>query len=289
MASGDHLTFSIPSDGGLESNPLEIRLHQATDADDNQGSNETNTGFIMWPSAVMLAHHLSKNPDIWRGDDTPDGDIMEMGAGCGLAGLTAAALLQNDDSGSNCNEDKVVFTDYNPAVLENLKRNITLNEFDVDHEVFGLDWFDQQPNEEGEEVVENEEIKSTTWVDMDGTSHGQFRLILGADLIVCSNDAELVATTIDCALMEGGQAIILGPSADARFGVGGFPDACRSLGLDVTVDENILESNENSGVGEDGSHQQLLGELELGGFNQRASTYGHDFTMFTINKPIVVV
>lgn len=83
MSSNNNLTFSIPSSGGED--PLKIKLHQATDDDDDQGENETNTGFVMWPSAVMLAHHITKHESIILGDDTrPDGDIMELGAGCGL-------------------------------------------------------------------------------------------------------------------------------------------------------------------------------------------------------------
>eukprot|EP00581_Thalassiosira_minuscula_P007364 CAMPEP_0183703226 /NCGR_PEP_ID=MMETSP0737-20130205/1046_1 /TAXON_ID=385413 /ORGANISM="Thalassiosira miniscula, Strain CCMP1093" /LENGTH=282 /DNA_ID=CAMNT_0025929945 /DNA_START=42 /DNA_END=890 /DNA_ORIENTATION=+ len=277
--SSKRLTFSIPTNAGDGNDELKILLHQATTEDSNQGENETNTGFVMWPAAVMLSHHLSRNPHILRGDGTPEGDIMELGAGCGLVGLTAAALLQNENPD---NDDKVIFTDYNPAVLQNLKTNILLNEFNVEHEVFGLDWFDQQPDAGEAEAVEKEE---NTWVDTEGTSHGQCRLILGADLLVCSNDADLVASTIDSTLMKGGNAFILGPSADARFGVSDFPDSCRSLGLKVIVDENILEAKENAG-GSDSSYQQLMSELELSGHNQRASTWGSDFTMFTITKPI---
>lgn len=199
MSCINHLTFSIPSSRTSES-PLQILLHQAATKDENQGENETNTGFIMWPSAVMLSHYLSMNPHIVRGDDTPEGDIMELGAGCGLAGLTAATLMQNDGS---TGDDKVVFTDYNPAVLANLKRNIELNDFDAQHEVVSLDWFDQQPHEDCADPVEGEE---NTWVDMDGVLHGQFRLIIGADLLACTNDAELVAATIYRALMKGGRA-----------------------------------------------------------------------------------
>ena len=284
----------------------------------------------MWPSAVMLSHYLSKNPSIVLGDDTtPDGDVMELGAGCGLVGLTAATLLQNNDNtnnspnndhhddenvdgndGSNTNngssQDKVIFTDYNPAVLENLQRNVELNDFDVDHQVFGLDWFDQVQEEEeekssddhddkddvggkeeeeveevtSEEEVGEEEKNDDTWVDIDGKSHAQVRLILGADLLVCTNDANLVASTIDSALMDGGSAFILGADEYARFGVRDFPDACRSLGLKVTVQEDLLYDS-NFFVAE-----EHMDELELGGYNQRASTTGHDFTMFTVSKPI---
>jgi predicted nicotinamide N-methyase len=329
--TNNHFTFSIPSANSSKGTPpLKIHLHQAPSADTNQGLAETNTGFVMWPSAVMLSHYLSKNPSIVLGDDTtPDGDVMELGAGCGLVGLTAATLLQNNDNSNNntdatknsnddenvdgndassntngSSQDKVIFTDYNPAVLENLQRNVDLNDFDVDHQVFGLDWFDQIQEEEekssddhdtdedvGGKEEEVEEVTSEqeggeegknddTWVDTDGKSHAQVRLILGADLLVCTNDANLVASTIDSALMDGGSAFILGADEYARFGVRDFPDACRSLGLKVTVQEDLLYDS-NFFVAED-----HMDELELGGYNQRASSMGHDFTMFTVSKPI---
>lgn len=282
----NHMVFSIPSgrsDPEKNGDPLSIKLRHATNTDDNQGENETNTGFVMWPSAVLLAHYLTQNPEIWRRNKEDDpkggGDILEIGAGCGLVGLSAATLLQNDISSR---DDKVVFTDYNPAVLENLKYNIELNNFHVEHQVLGLDWFDMI-NDNGSS--ETKKKLDNTWVDMEGTRHGQFRLILGADLLVCSNDAELVAHTIDSALIEGGQAIILGPAAGTRFGIEGFPDACRSLGMSVEVDEDIIGAIDAAGEG-DSSRQQLKAALALGGHLQRSSACGHAFTLFTIEKSV---
>lgn len=291
--SGDTLTFSIPS-FTTEGDPHKIILHQACNADEDQGLSETNTGFVMWPSAVMLSHHISKNPSIVLGDeDTPDGDVMELGAGCGLVGLTAATLMDADED----NDDKVIFTDYNPVVLENLQKNIDLNDFDVDHKVLGLDWFDQEDHQEqqqqqqqsddGSDTNTSGEENTNTWVDVDGKEHAQVRLILGADLLVCTNDADLVASTIDNALIDGGKAYILGADKYTRFGVQNFPDACRSLGLKVKVDEDLLESNFAAElVDGEMQHEQLMEELELGGYNQRAATMAHDFTFFTITKPI---
>jgi len=292
------LTFSIPS--FTSEDPHKILLHQATNADEDQGLSETNTGFVMWPSAVMLSHHISKNPSIVLGDDnSPDGDVMELGAGCGLVGLTAATLLQNHTDEDN--DDKVIFTDYNPVVLENLQKNIDLNDFDVDHKVLGLDWFDQEEHQEqqqqqsddgsdttGEETTTNTTTTTTTWVDVEGNEHAQVRLILGADLIVCTNDADLVASTIDSALIDGGKAFILGADQYTRFGVQNFPDACRQLGLKVVVHEDLLETNFAIAEEVDGEVQQeqLMEELELGGYNQRAATMAHDFTFFHITKPI---
>ena len=337
----DHcLTFSIPSGGGGGGNdadnenstpsnqssfPLTIHLHQATNIDTDQGENETNTGFVMWPAAVMLAHYLNSHPIIVLSDSSrPRGNIMELGSGCGLAGLTAARMLderglrvqqqqqqqqQQESSSSlvalaavcvNIN-DRVIFTDYNPACLVNLRRNMILNKLNSIHEVLGLDWFDQKmtpllqvskgigsssssssSNDNNNENNNN----NNTWIDMDGALHSQCRLIIGADLIVCSNDAALVASTINCALLEGGQAIILGADKYTRFGVCSFPKACRDLGLLVTIQEDMLESRNNDNVDDIASTRLLMDTLELGGYHRGSQSYGYDFTLFTINKPI---
>ncbi|KAL7491560.1 hypothetical protein ACHAWT_000950 [Skeletonema menzelii] len=303
-SNNNTLTFSIPS--STSDTPHKILLHQAANADEDQGLSETNTGFVMWPSAVMLSHHISKNPSIVLGDEnSPNGDVMELGAGCGLVGLTAATLLQQqNDNSSDDNEDKVIFTDYNPVVLENLQKNIELNDFDVDHQVLGLDWFDQEEHQEQQQqqladdhdagssedctTGQDSNNTTTTWIDVEGNEHAQVRLILGADLLVCTNDADLVASTIDSALVDGGKAFILGADQYTRFGVQNFPDACRQLGLQVTVQEDLLETNfAAEEVDGEVQHGQLMGELELGGYNQRASTMAHDFTFFQITKPIV--
>ena len=75
IRSGSLLTFSIPSSDG----DLSLKLNQSKNTDNNQGGNETNTGFVMWPSAVMLSHHLSQNPDIVLGNSGADANGSELG------------------------------------------------------------------------------------------------------------------------------------------------------------------------------------------------------------------
>ena len=339
----DHcLTFSIPSGGGGGGNdttdndinstpsgnrssfPLTIRLHQAANIDTDQGENETNTGFVMWPAAVMLAHYLNSHPIIVLSDSSrPRGNIMELGSGCGLAGLTAARMLderslrvqqqqQQQSSSSSAAavcvniNDRVIFTDYNPACLVNLRRNMILNKLNSIHEVLGLDWFDQKmtpllqvskgvgsssssSSSNNNDNNNDNNNNNNTWIDMDGALHSQCRLIIGADLIVCSNDAALVASTINCALLEGGQAIILGADKYTRFGVCSFPEACRDLGLLVTVQEGMLESRNNDNVDDIASTCLLMDTLVVGGYHRGSQSYGYDFTLFTINKPIAPV
>ena len=336
----DHcLTFAIPSAGGVDnacngdtndnnlqslySYPLTIHLHQAITLDTNQGEHETNTGFVMWPAAVMLAHYLNSHPILVLSDTTSgvQGNIMELGSGCGLAGLTAARMLdehslriqQQSSSSSaalvalaassvhnanadsvNISNDRVIFTDYNPACLVNLRRNMLLNKLNSIHEVLGLDWFDQTQTtlQELSEGIDSSSSRSNnnnnTWIDMDGVLHSQCRLIIGADLIVCSNDASLVASTINRTLLQGGQAIILGADKYTRFGVCSFPKACRDLGLLVTIHEDMLESRNNDTMDEIANTQLLMDTLEVGGYHRGSQSYGYDFTLFTINKPIAL-
>lgn len=80
--------------------------------------------------------------------------------------------------------------------------------------------------------------------------------------------------------------MILGPSSNRRFGLATFPDACRERGMTVTIDEDILESISTHGVDTERSGQKLMNGLELSGYNQRACSFGHDFTVFTIYKPL---
>ena len=78
------MTFSKPTSGsgsGSKSALLKIHLRQSETADTDAGNGETNTGFVMWPSSVLLSHHISQNVHIVRGDNAPDGDVMELGAG----------------------------------------------------------------------------------------------------------------------------------------------------------------------------------------------------------------
>lgn len=260
--SKDPLAFSMP--GGAEDSEVKIRLYETDENSDDEGEYH-HTGFVMWPSAVMLSRYITQHPSIIVEEK---GDILEIGAGCGLVGLTAAALLnqQKTPEGTGGNS-KVMITDYDPAVIDNIKRNIRLNELEGADGV-GLDFFDQKPEDENK-----------FWIDTKGNHQPQVPLILGADLMAYSNDASLVANTIQCALIEGGKALIYSPNKSYRFGVGDFPEACHELGLNVEeTDHEPVSSSSN---------QLLLEELERSGYDKdRNGAHHYDFTMFTVTKPI---
>jgi len=233
-------------------NDLNIMIHQVT----SEKETETHdTGYVMWPASVILSRYIAKNPSLVL--DLVDGNhghVLELGAGCGLVGLTVAAMIRNLDQ-KKCEESKneccpltssVIFTDYLPMVLENVQRNIWLNGFDKSSaSVAGLDFFDQPGNYDSKY-----DSSQPNWINMTGAKQPQVRLVVAADILPYSNDGVNVANTIFAALVEGGKAFLISPGENKRFGVGDFPDACRNAGLDVSILRIDVVDSGNGG-GED--------------------------------------
>lgn len=67
------------------------------------------TGQILWPVSILLSHYLASK----QGQEIVKGrNVVELGAGCGLAGITAAYF---------CNQ--VVITDGEEVIMDLLKKN----------------------------------------------------------------------------------------------------------------------------------------------------------------------
>lgn len=65
------------------------------------------TGQIVWPASELLSWYLVKNLDVFK-----DKHVIELGAGCGLAGLLIAQVAKS-----------VLITDGNDVVMRLLQRN----------------------------------------------------------------------------------------------------------------------------------------------------------------------
>jgi hypothetical protein len=126
---------------------------------------------------------------------------------------------------------------------------------------------------------------------MDGKEHPQVHLILAADIICYSNDAELVAQTIQVALVDGGRAIVMGPDENRRFGLAFFVQACEKHGLEVNV--TTLPANHASHadcIRTEGLNQSEAKDLshdlhQTSGFVNQG--YDYNFHMYTVDKPTV--
>jgi len=84
---------------------LTMNLRQSTAA----STDYDLTGQILWPVSVLLAHYMASK----RGQALAQGrKVVELGAGCGLPGLTAAHYAK-----------EVLLTDGNESVVELLEQN----------------------------------------------------------------------------------------------------------------------------------------------------------------------
>ena len=274
------------------SSSLSVLIHQVTK---QRQSEQKDVGFVMWPSAVVLARWLATNPqvlssnDCHKTDDTrqthhPDTassgtphqhTILEVGAGCGLTGLLAAKLLNSTNTRTTTtttSSHQVLLTDFNPHVLENLKHNIQLNQVESVCTTRGLDFYQHVPDENTNHTNDHHANNNNGWWDMDGTRHDPVNVILGADIICQPADAVAASYTIHQALRPGGRAYIVCATSKHRFGVDIFPTECRRRGLRVTMDHvaNLYK-----------------GALLLDGLEQTTGyVAGMELTMFTLEKPV---
>ena len=116
----------------------------------------------------------------------------------------------------------VTITDFNDLVIKNIKQNIYLNGIECIAEAKGLDFYDQDPTQEG-------------WIE--ATTKNiipQVDLILAADVICQPDDAYAAARSIQSALKPGGKAIVISGDLKHRYGVECFEGACIDLNLNVS-------------------------------------------------------
>jgi hypothetical protein len=94
-----------------------------------------SVGAQTWGSACIMADMIAENPlsfgiPCFSGmarNLSPSFRCLELGAGTGLVSLTVAKILELHLSNTMISEIELVPTDYYPAVLKNLKRNIRAN------------------------------------------------------------------------------------------------------------------------------------------------------------------
>jgi predicted nicotinamide N-methyase len=277
---------------------------------------------VLWPSAVVLAHYLveqqcSGNDDTpllrgFGGPSTTTGGynsnahglrILELGSGCGLVGIVAARLLVQQQqqqevtviSASSSSptpqqqrqqkQPLVLLTDYNRTVLQNLQRNIILNDVQNVASVVGLDFSTIQQRPQNDDDDDDDETSTTPtvvatngWHDMDGHVHDPVDWILAADVICQPSDAVAVARTIDALLVPGGTALLVSATARHRFGVDRLVDECAMFpNLTVRWTDLVLDANDD----EDDSRAALRSLLQ-----EHASGYVPSMTlqMFHVTK-----
>ena len=191
-----------------------VLIHQVT----KRQTAQADVGYLMWPSAFVLARWLLTKFHVLKGKK-----ILEIGAGCGLVGIVASVLVKEDRI-----PDQVIITDVNNTVLDNIARNINLNDVGSCASSAKLDFYQQVGKKH-----------SGSWLS------GEFNndcardrqpvdVILAADIICQPEDAVASAKTIYDALTPGGKAYVICANEKHRFGVGKFAGECELLNLSVT-------------------------------------------------------
>ncbi|KAL7547093.1 hypothetical protein ACHAWF_010408 [Thalassiosira exigua] len=215
---------------------------------------QEDVGFVMWPSAIVLSRWLMTNPEVLWGKA-----VLELGAGCGLVGIVAARIKSSQgEEGAQKSSENVVISDVNELVLENIERNIELNELTLVASVAKLDFYAQSGRDAG------------FWMS-GGEKRERVDVILAADVICCPDDAVAASKTILDALRPGGTAFVVSANSQHRFGVEVFADECKRWNLGVAL----------SSVGD------MYGGALLSEGMKSASGYveGMDMTLFVVTKP----
>lgn len=118
-------SFSVTSDAkGRERAPVKVTLNDGLAGKNSEEPDDV--GLQSWGSSIVFSQLMCEEPARFGLDRDILGDgprIIELGAGTGLVSLVLAKLLPQLD----ISEPTLVATDYHPAVLANLRDNITTN------------------------------------------------------------------------------------------------------------------------------------------------------------------
>ena len=144
------------------------------------------TGWTVWGSSVILARFVEARAGLLARQS-----LLELGAGCGVAGLWAAARTS---------PSRVWLTDFNDATVSNLRRNVVANAAccaPCTLEVAAVDWDDE-----------------STWPLEPGCAEGEprtFPVVIGADLVYRRSYARKLASVLERMVQPGGRFVLATP------------------------------------------------------------------------------
>ena len=140
----------------------------------------------MWGSSVILARFIEARAGLFATQS-----LMELGAGCGVAGLWAAARVS-----PSC----VWLSDFNANTVANLRRNVAANAAccaSCALDVAAVDWDDE-----------------STWPLEPGGAGDEpltFPVVIGADLVYRRSYARKLASVLERMVQPGGRFVLATP------------------------------------------------------------------------------
>lgn len=148
----------------------------------------------LWTASTMLAEAVAAH---WGAAGSPPLEILELGCGLGLGGLTAMSLGY-----------RVCFSDYDASALELVGRSVRENGLPLDRfSTLAIDWRDPP--------------------DL------RFDRIIAADVLYEARLVPMLADVLARMLAPGGEALIATPP---RSSAGDFPKAVARVGLSLKAE-----------------------------------------------------
>lgn len=164
---------------------------------------EDSTGLALWPAAIVLSRWIA---DLSRGTRSSlfrGQRVCELGAGCGLPGITARVY-----GGAK----EVELTDYYGETVRNLAHNAAIN----------------SSGSSGDAAITT---RAVDWAENWATS--RFDIVVGADLVYAAEAVPLLLRTVAGCLKRGGHFLYVCP--DERDGLVQFIEGADAAGLQLTV------------------------------------------------------
>ncbi|KAF0754284.1 hypothetical protein AaE_005398 [Aphanomyces astaci] len=177
------------------------------------------SGHYVWPAAPALCEYM-----VAHFKELPRGNIVELGAGCGLAGLVFAQL---DPSST------IIFTDHDPGVLKTIEHNVTKQSHRPKQarcHTQSLRWGPQGANE----VDSIDALQGGTKTD----------LIVGTDVIYAREIVALLFWTVDRLLTSSseGQFLMCSSFSYDEDTEKEIDAACSKYGLVRTIVTDTLDT-----------------------------------------------
>lgn len=175
-------------------------------------NNSDWTGLYVWTASILMSRWIISQKAAFDGKS-----VLELGAGCGLPGLTALTH-------TTCR--KVTITDLHQRTVDNISHNTGTTGLEIKSLDFSrcsssiLDW-----------------LKPSTWPNT------QFDIILGSDVVYHEAQAGMLSNVLKKLLKPGG--VFLMVHAAARAGLAEFCDALENAGFSqeaaITPSEKYYE------------------------------------------------
>lgn len=103
---------------------------------------ESDVGCQTWGSSILFSRKLAREEIKLQSDIDNNLNILELGSGTGLCGITLAIINSNNKQNLNIN---LVMTDYLPPILNSINKSLEANKNEISQniaiKVKYLDWF----------------------------------------------------------------------------------------------------------------------------------------------------